>query len=102
MSPANTTKSRRERALASVPIVSGELRLHELRSRVLRNRRLLRVWLPPRYESSGRTRYPVLYLNDGQNLFEAATAFAGVPWGVGDTACRLIAERKIPPLIIVG
>jgi predicted alpha/beta superfamily hydrolase len=44
----------------------------------------------------------VLYLNDGQNLFESTTAFAGVHWQVGETASRLIAEEKIPPLIIVG
>jgi enterochelin esterase-like enzyme len=41
-------------------------------------------------------------LNDGQNLFDPATAFAGVHWQVGETATRLIAEQKIRPLIIVG
>jgi len=60
------------------------------------------VWLPPDYDASAATRYPVLYLNDGQNLFEPATAFAGVDWRVGETATRLIAEGKIPALIIVG
>jgi predicted alpha/beta superfamily hydrolase len=44
----------------------------------------------------------VLYLNDGQNLFDAATAFAGVHWQAGESAARLIAEEKIQPLIIVG
>jgi predicted alpha/beta superfamily hydrolase len=44
----------------------------------------------------------VLYLNDGQNLFEPATAFAGVHWQAGETASRLIAEGRITPLIIVG
>jgi predicted alpha/beta superfamily hydrolase len=78
------------------------LRVHELRSRIFRNMRLLRVWLPPGYEPRGRRRYPVLYLNDGQNLFDPATAFAGVAWRAGETAARLIAENKIPPLIIVG
>lgn len=81
---------------------SGELRLHLLRSRIFRNTRLLRVWLPSGYEVRGKTRYPVLYLNDGQNLFDPATAFAGVAWQVGETAARLISEKKIPPLIIVG
>jgi predicted alpha/beta superfamily hydrolase len=82
--------------------VTGVLRLHELRSRIFRNTRLLRVWLPPDYDRSGARKYPVLYLNDGQNLFEAATAFAGVPWAVGETAGRLISEGRIVPLIIVG
>ncbi len=83
-------------------IGDGELRLHELRSRIFRNTRLVRVWLPPCYEARGRTRYPVLYLNDGQNLFDPATAFAGVAWRVGETAALLIGAQKIPALIIVG
>jgi predicted alpha/beta superfamily hydrolase len=82
--------------------VSGNLRLHELRSRIFRNTRLVRVWLPPDYDAACATRYPVLYLNDGQNLFDPATAFAGVDWRAGESAARLIAEGKIPPLIIVG
>jgi len=44
----------------------------------------------------------VLYLNDGQNLFDRATAFAGVEWGADETADRLIRQEVIPPLIIVG
>ncbi len=88
----------------SAVIVSSAVgvRLHQLRSRIFRNTRLVRVWLPPGYEERGRTRYPVLYLNDGQNLFDPATAFAGVAWHASETAALLIAERKIPPLIIVG
>ncbi len=95
-------KKTRRSPEAVVPIAGGTLRIHELSSRIFRNTRLLRVWLPPGYDQVGGTRYPVLYLNDGQNLFEAATAFAGVHWQVGETASRLIAEKKIPPLIIVG
>lgn len=80
----------------------GSLWLHEIKSRIFRNKRTLRVWLPPEYDGWGETRYPVLYLNDGQNLFEPTTAFAGVHWQVGETASRLIAEEKIAPLIVVG
>ncbi len=89
-------------AAASLPVLKGNLWLHELRSRIFGNTRLVRVWLPPDYDGWGATRYPVLYLNDGQNLFDPATAFAGVDWRVGEAATRLISERKIPPLIIVG
>jgi predicted alpha/beta superfamily hydrolase len=85
-----------------LPVVRGSLWLHELKSRIFRNTRTLRVWLPPDYDGWGETRYPVLYLNDGQNLFDPATAFAGVPWEAGETAGRLIAEKEISPLIIVG
>jgi predicted alpha/beta superfamily hydrolase len=83
---------------------TGDLRLHEFRSRVFRNTRFLRVWLPPGYDDAANAgrRYPVLYLNDGQNLFEAAIAFGGVEWQVDETADRLIREGAIPPIIIVG
>jgi predicted alpha/beta superfamily hydrolase len=95
-------KSKKESIGTGAAVVSGTLRLHELRSRIFRNTRLVRVWLPPGYDAADAKRYPVLYLNDGQNLFEPATAFAGVDWRVGDATGRLIAEGKIPPLIIVG
>jgi predicted alpha/beta superfamily hydrolase len=83
---------------------TGDLRLHEFHSRVFRNTRFLRVWLPPGYDdavNAGR-RYPVLYLNDGQNLFEAATSFTGIEWQADETADRLIREGVVPPMIIVG
>lgn len=83
---------------------AGELRLHELQSRIFRNTRLLRVWLPPGYsapENQDR-HYPVFYLNDGQNLFDPATAYIGVDWQADEAAERLIREGRIPPLIIVG
>jgi enterochelin esterase-like enzyme len=86
------------------PDLAGELRLHELPSRIFRNTRRLRVWLPPGYsapENRGR-HYPVFYLQDGQNLFDPATAYIGVDWQVDEAADRLIRESKIPPLIIVG
>ncbi len=85
-----------------MPVSSGNLWLHELRSVIFGNTRLLRVWLPPDYDGWGATRYPVLYLNDGQNLFDPETAFDGLHWQVGETAARSIAEQKIRPLIIVG
>jgi len=83
---------------------TGDLRLHQFCSRVFKNSRFLRVWLPPGYDdadNAGR-RYPVFYLNDGQNLFESSTAFGGVEWQVDETADRLIREGSVPPLIIVG
>lgn len=86
------------------PSVVGDLRLHELPSRIFRNTRMLRVWLPPGYddpENSGR-HYPIFYLNDGQNLFDRATAFAGVEWRVDETADQLIHQEIIPPMIFVG
>jgi len=83
---------------------AGDLRLHEFRSRIFGNTRSLRVWLPPGYHDSANAgrRYPVLYLNDGQNLFEPSTSFTGVDWQVDETADRLIRDGVIPPITIVG
>jgi predicted alpha/beta superfamily hydrolase len=71
-------------------------------SRTLGNRRDILIYLPPGYRRFRRQQYPVLYLQDGQNVFDAATAFAGVEWGVDETAQRLIRQRLIEPLIIVA
>ena len=83
---------------------TGDLRLHEFRSRIFSNTRFLRVWLPPGYDDpvNASRHYPVLYLNDGQNLFEAATSFTGIEWQVDETGDRLIREGVVPPMIIVG
>ena len=83
---------------------TGDLRIHEFHSAIFGNSRFLRVWLPPGYDDKENKtrRYPVLYLNDGQNLFESSTAFGGVEWQADETADRLIRGGSIPPLIIVG
>jgi predicted alpha/beta superfamily hydrolase len=85
-------------------IGGGELRLHEFSSRIFRNKRMLRVWVPPGYDDPGNAghRYPVFYLNDGQNLFESSTSFTGVEWRVGETAGRMIEQKLIPPMVFVG
>ena len=96
--------SREQPSLPANPSVTGDLRLHEFQSRIFRNTRMLRIWLPPRYDApdSHARHYPVLYLNDGQNLFDRATAYTGVEWQVDETADRLIRQEVISPLIIVG
>ncbi len=87
-----------------VQSVTGDLRLHEFHSRIFHNTRFLRVWLPPGYDDSANAgrRYPVFYLNDGQNLFEAGTSFTGIEWQIDETADRLIREGAVSPMIIVG
>jgi predicted alpha/beta superfamily hydrolase len=92
------------RVIIRAESATGDLRLHEFRSRIFRNTRFLRVWLPPGYDDAENRdrRYPVFYLNDGQNLFEASTSFTGVEWQVDETADRLIREAAIAPMIIVG
>jgi predicted alpha/beta superfamily hydrolase len=84
-------------------VSSGQLRKHEkFRSRYLRNQRDLIVYVPPGYDDQPWQRFPVLYMHDGQNLFDRATAFGGVDWNIQGAADRLIAEEKIEPLIVVG
>src|SRR3954466_5188987 len=93
-----------EQATPNVEAVPrGELRLHELRSGIFRNTRMLRVWVPPAYDhpDNQERHYPVFYLNDGQNLFDPATSYTGVHWQVGETAERLILEGAIPPMFFV-
>lgn len=65
----------------------------------LNRERTVRIYLPPGYETSQR-RYPVLYMHDGQNLFDDATAFAG-EWGVDETLNALARTRGLR-LIVVG
>ena len=79
------------------------LKLHrQFHSFVLPDDRDLIVYLPEEYDQSDRS-YPVLYLHDGQNLFDGNTSYiAGRTWSVHETADRLIASGEVEPLIIVG
>ena len=61
--------------------------------------RTVRIYLPPGYEQSTQ-RYPVLYMHDGQNLFDDATSYAG-EWAVDETLNALAKSRGLR-LIVVG
>jgi predicted alpha/beta superfamily hydrolase len=81
--------------------LTGDIRVHEsFPSRSGAPDRTVLVYLPPGYDATER-RYPVLYLHDGQNVFDQATAFAD-EWRVDETAQQLITTRRIEPLIIVA
>lgn len=60
------------------------------------------VWLPPDYYKNTARHYPVLYMQDGQNIFDPATSSFGVDWQIDETADSLIRNNIIAPLIIVG
>jgi predicted alpha/beta superfamily hydrolase len=66
--------------------------------------RTVTVHLPPGYDDPANrtTRYAVLYMHDGQNLFDRATGFGGQEWEMDETAGRLARDGRIEPLIIVG
>ena len=83
---------------------ASQLRKHEqFHSRFLRNQRDLIVYVPPGYDEQPWRHFPVLYLHDGQNLFDGATSFIpGMDWHVGQTADHFIGIGAVEPLIIVG
>lgn len=58
------------------------------------------VWLPADY--SKNKRYAVLYMHDGQNLFNPAESFSGIDWGIDETLQRLMSEGKVRDTIVVG
>jgi predicted alpha/beta superfamily hydrolase len=83
----------------TAPTVTGTLKvLKDVPSPELGNRRDLLVLLPPSWPEEGR-RWPVLYMQDGQNLFDEATSFAG-EWGVDETMQALAPEGV--EAIVVG
>ena len=59
------------------------------------------LWLPEGYDPAGKP-YSVLYMHDGQNLFEEATAYGGTSWGVAEALSRLTAANQVRPTVVVG
>jgi len=95
--------------MTQIPVISAtnlksRLRLHQqFPSRLEDEKRDFIVYLPPLYDEQPKRRFPVLYMQDGQNLFDPGTAFAkGNYWRMGETADERIAAGEIEPLIIVG
>nr|MDQ2659539.1 alpha/beta hydrolase-fold protein [Verrucomicrobiota bacterium] len=83
--------------------LTGNIQRHpKFPSKILGNNRDVLVYLPLGYRRSRTRCYPVLYLHDGQNVFDAATAFGQVEWGADETAQRLIEQKLIEPVIIVA
>lgn len=87
-----------------VPVTVGSvLHFTELRSRFLPQSHDVMVCLPPGYQEQAHRRYPVLYLHDGQNVFDDLPLSPfGVQWGVDTTARALMHAAVIEPLIIVA
>ena len=90
VSPATMKSS----ASAQVTVLSPQLTIPGL-SRL----RTVRIYVPPGYATSTK-HYPVLYMHDGQNLFDNATAYAG-EWGVDETLDELAQSQGLE-LIVVG
>jgi predicted alpha/beta superfamily hydrolase len=77
--------------------------VRQFHSEILPDDRAVSVYLPPQYLEQGERRFPVLYLQDGQNLFDGRTSYiAGKTWNANTTADRLTEAGEIEPLILVG
>ncbi len=83
--------------------LTGTIKYHRgFFSRALCNKRTLVVSLPASYGREKTRRYPVIYMHDGQNIFDAATSYIGVEWGADEAAAALAAENPALEAIIVG
>jgi predicted alpha/beta superfamily hydrolase len=83
--------------------VVGWLEVFPFESKILHNTRMIRVLLPANYfapHNASRT-YPVLYMQDGQNIFDEATAAHG-EWHMDETVEHLVGSFKIPPMMVIG
>jgi len=84
-------------------MLEDQIRMHENFGSVhLGSPRNVLVYTPPGYGDDTERRYPVLYMQDGQNLVRPEDAFGGVAWAVDETAQGLIQAGEVDPLIIVG
>ncbi|MDE6297026.1 MAG: hypothetical protein K2L89_04185 [Muribaculaceae bacterium] len=90
-------------AFASSPIQKAEcgtIQRLEVVSPQLNDTIEVDVWLPSDFNTEKR--YPVLYMHDGQNLFDASTTWNHQSWEMDVTPCRMIGQGEIEPMIIVG
>lgn len=85
-------------------MTTGDVRtFRSIPSQALGNTHDVLVYLPPGYGAEPLRRFPVLYLQDGQNVFDGETAFvAGQEWFVDESAEALIRQGQIRPVIIVA
>jgi predicted alpha/beta superfamily hydrolase len=89
--------------MASAGGIVGSVRYHRaLDGEGLRHKRDVIVWLPPSYANDTHKRYPVLYMHDGQNVFDPKTSFLGSEWRADEVADSLIKVGAIDEIIIVG
>ncbi len=75
--------------------------IHSFESKYVIPRRV-DIWLPAGYLNNPESRVPVIYMHDGQNLFDADLAFGGEAWGADSTIKRMVNQGLIPEMIVVG
>lgn len=82
--------------------ITGTVKYHRgLQGAGIQDRDLV-VWLPPGYEADSTRCYPVIYMHDGQNIFDPVTSSFGTDWSIDETVDDLIKKKSIEPVIVVG
>jgi predicted alpha/beta superfamily hydrolase len=76
--------------------------IKNFKSKIMNNKRNIRIYLPPSYSAQPDKYYPVLYVHDGQNIFDALESYSGQSWNLHHTADSLIKEKMIEEIIIVA
>ena len=89
---------------ADLQVTGAYVLLENVASKHLADRRNVLVLLPRGYfdPASREKRYPVLYMHDGNNLFDPRLSFTGIDWGVDEATDSLVKHRLIEPIIVVG
>jgi predicted alpha/beta superfamily hydrolase/imidazolonepropionase-like amidohydrolase len=82
--------------------MTGDIRYHEVTSKILGNTRPVWVYLPPGYAAHPEQKYPVVYAMDGQNVFEKGTAFGGNEWHMDEAAQQAMSQGRMREAIIVA
>lgn len=82
--------------------IEGNINRHIFYSKTLANRRYIDVYLPPGYHQRLYKSYPVLYMHDGNNLFDPSISFGGTTWEVDTTIETLIENNLMEEIIVVG
>jgi len=82
---------------------TGDIRYHTIKTdRLKSQKRDIVVYLPPSYNLNSQKRYPVLYMHDGQNIFDKYTSAFGKEWFVDEKVDFLIKKNVIEEIIVVG
>ena len=74
----------------------------DVSSKFLTEARHVEIWLPPGYDDDPDRRYRVIYMSDGENLFDPRIANTGIDWGVDEAMMRGVEQGLFEPAIVVA
>lgn len=97
----NSIAKQQEEIQNPVKAVTGNVILHEDFASDYVDNRTVEVWLPENYSETDSS-YQVLYMHDGQNVFNPETSYNGNDWMVDEVLTDLIEKGSVPGTIVVG